>query len=100
MMKDITLIAKSYQTDAVGNEIATEVSKNICAEIRSVTRSEFFSASHAGMRPELMAEIFYLDYEDEREAVIDGNRYKVYRAFTDYEKEVCELYLERVCHGG
>lgn len=65
-----------------------------------MVRNEFFAAKHEGIRPELFVKIFYLDYEGECEALVDGNRYKVYRPFIDYEKEVCELYLERMCHGG
>lgn len=48
----------------------------------------------------MVAEIFYLDYNGEREAVIDGNRFKIYRAYSPPETEICELYLERMCRSG
>lgn len=100
MLKDIVLISETFKKDDFGNDIPQRTEKELVAEFRSIKQSEFFKANHEGMRPEMVAEIFYLDYNGEREAVIDGNRFKIYRAYSPPETEICELYLERMCRSG
>lgn len=97
MLKDIVLISETFQKDEFGNDIPQRTEKELVAEIQSVKQSEFFKAKHEGMSSEMVAKIFYLDYNGEREAVIDGNRFKIYRAYLPPEAETCELYLERMC---
>lgn len=100
MTKDIILISETFNKDGLGNNMPTKSERKLVAEIRSVQQSEFFKASHEGMRPEMIAEIFHLDYNGEREAVIDGNRFKIYRTYQSPNAETCELYLERMCRSG
>lgn len=100
MLKDIVLISETFKKDNFGNDIPQRTEKELVAEIQSVKQSEFFKAKHEGMRSEMVAKIFYLDYNGEREAVIDGNRFKIYRAYLPPEAEMCELYLERMCRSG
>lgn len=100
MLKDIVLISETFKKDDFGNDIPQRTEKELVAEIQSVKQSEFFKAKHEGMRSEMVAKIFYLDYSGEREAVIDGNRFKIYRAYLPPEAEMCELYLERMCRSG
>lgn len=97
MTKDIILISETFNKDGLGNNMPTKSERKLVAEIRSVQQSEFFKAKHEGMSSEMVAKIFYLDYNGEREAVIDGNRFKIYRAYLPPEAETCELYLERMC---
>ncbi len=100
MLKDIVLISETFQKDEFGNDIPQRTEKELVAEIQSVKQSEFFKAKHEGMSSEMVAKIFYLDYNGEREAVIDGNRFKIYRTYQSPNAETCELYLERMCRSG
>lgn len=96
MLKDLTLISEKFEADEMLNDVPLTDERTLPAEIQSATRQEFFAAAKEGMRPEFVAKIFYLDYQGEQKARMDGETFKVYRAFTDYEAEQTELYLERV----
>lgn len=94
MVDMVLLIGKTaYTTDAVGNQIAETVEREVYAEILSAKRAEFSVAAQRGLKPDLALRMFWLDYEGEAEAEYRGKRYSVYRSFVDTEEELCEVYL-------
>ena len=76
--------------------------RQVLCDVRSAGRSEFYQAAQNGLKPELEAKLFYLDYEGEPMAMVEdangnGIYYKVirtYRAENDDEDRII-LTLER-----
>ena len=77
----ITLIAKTRQTDAYGRTVATETTRDVFAQIDSVSRAEFFAAGQNGLNPEYRFTVFSGEYTGEREADYNGVRYSIYRTY-------------------
>lgn len=94
----ITLIKETYTTDAIGQPVAAETTRDVFCNLQSVTRSEFFAAGAKGLFPELVATMFAPDYEDEKVAEITlfgaKKRFGVYRTYFA-SNDTIELYLER-----
>ena len=98
---ELTLIGTSeWRRDSNGNYIPanTKMTKILC-DLKSVTRSEFYSAAQAGLNPEQVFEINGFEYGGETEVEFLGERYSVIRTYrTNYE--TLELTCERkVKHG-
>lgn len=90
----IDLIAQRFQKDAYGVDRPTETSRQIFAQVESVTRAEFYQGGRNGLNPELVFTVFAADYQGEEILVYQGRRYGIYRTFVkggDY----MELYAER-----
>lgn len=101
----ITLIAKAYTQDAVGQFIPVETSRSVFCNLRSVTRAEWAAAGQNGLKAELVATMFAPDYHGEEIAEITQTsfeagavpevvRYGIYRTYLDQNEQI-ELYLER-----
>ena len=91
----LTLVSFSYETDAIGQKIKIETERDVFADIRSVTRSEWSAAAEQGLKAELVAVMFAPDYHGEQIAIVSGVRYGVYRTFSNANNETIELYLEK-----
>lgn len=87
--------------DAYGNEIETYSERQVYCKARSTTRSEFYSAAQAGLRPEIIMVLQNkADYEGEDEVEYSGKVYKVIRTYWD-DKDPVELTLaEKVTANG
>lgn len=90
----ITLIARSYQADAIGQQVPVETKRDVYCNLSSASASEWFAGGQIGLKPEYRATMFAYDYQQEQEAEIDGTRYSVYRTYRG-KNETVELYLER-----
>lgn len=90
----ITLVAQSYAADAIGQQIATETTRDVFCQLSSVTQSEWFEAGRAGLKAEYRATMFAPDYDGEEIAIVNNRRYGIYRTFLG-KNETIELYLER-----
>ena len=90
----IDLIAQRFQKDAYGVDRPTETSRQIFAQVDSVTRAEFYQGGRNGLNPELVFTVFAADYQGEEILAYQNRRYGIYRTFVkggDY----MELYAER-----
>lgn len=89
----INLVSQTITIDTLGNEVATESTKNVYCEVNSITQSEFFAAADTELNPEYRFTVFFGDYNGEDIVVYNGVRYSVYRTYRtgDY----MELYTER-----
>ena len=92
--KVLTLISQSYTQDNIGQQVPTEMRKDVFCNVASVSASEFFDAGQAGFKPEFRATMFVYDYSGESIAELEGARYSVYRTYLG-RNETIELYLER-----
>ena len=90
----ISLIKTTRTQDKYGVWRGKETSRNVYANARSITRSEFFDAGRAGLNPEWEFSLFAGDYEGEDTVEFNGRRYGVYRTY-QRGTDIIELYVER-----
>ena len=79
----ITLISESIiNYDDYGNEIITTTSRDVFCKTYGVSRSEFYAAAQAGLKPEITIRLSEAaDYEGEKEAVFHDERYDIIRVY-------------------
>lgn len=89
----------AYTRNAIGQEKESVAWKEVFADVRSVSRAEFYSAAMANIRPSIVFAIAdYYDYEDEKVIWYDGKTYDVirtYRAGNSTELEITAEMRER-----
>jgi hypothetical protein len=90
----ITLISETWAADAYGVRQPTETAKKVYANVRSVSRNEFFDGGRNGLNPELVMTVFFGDYSGEKILEYNGTRYTVYRTY-QLRNDTLELYVER-----
>lgn len=97
---ELTLIgAEGYVKDKNGNHIPQMKKTTVLCDLKSVTRSEFYSAAQAGLNPEQVFEINGFEYSGESEIEFEGERYSVVRTYRpSFEK--MELACERKAKHG
>jgi SPP1 family predicted phage head-tail adaptor len=77
----IGLVTETRSAHGV-HETITESVREVLAEIRSVTRSEYYNALNAGVQPELVFKLALdADYQDERFLRYRGKRYSIVRTY-------------------
>ena len=90
----ITLITDTLTQDDNGVWQATETTRDVYAQVDSVTRAEFFEGGRNGLNPEYKFTMFFGDYEGEQTVMYDGKAYGVYRTYHG-RNDTVELYAER-----
>lgn len=77
----ISLITETRSRHGV-HETVTESEREVFAEIRSVTRSEYYTALNAGIQPEYVFKLTAEDdYQKEHFLRYDGQKYRVVRVY-------------------
>ncbi|MDG3292170.1 phage head closure protein [Streptococcus suis] len=84
---EITLIAKKITgQDKLKQNITEEVKTKLLCRKRSITRSEFYQANQAGIRPSLVVDIHSFEYENQELAEFDGKKYRIIKTYpVDFE---------------
>lgn len=90
----ITLVSEQNVRDSRGVYQQTTTTRDIFAQVDSVSASEFFEGGRNGLNPELRFTVFAYDYQGEREVVYNGDHYAVYRTYHGRDDQL-ELYSER-----
>ncbi len=90
----LTLIRETMTQDAIGQQVPTEVRREVFCDVVSVSAEEFFQAGKIGLRAQFRSTVFAPDYAGEEVAELDGLRYGIYRTYLRRTDEI-ELYLER-----
>lgn len=90
----LTLIGKTYRSDAFGIQKATETRRNVYCNVSSVTRAEWSEGGRLGLNPELRFTMFFYDYAGEDLCEYNGIRYSIYRTYRAQDDSI-ELYAER-----
>lgn len=90
----IYLVAVSYTANEYGVEERATTSREVFAQVKSVSRSEFFEGGRNGLNPELVFSVFAEDYEDEPVVIYDERPYSIYRTYRRRD-DFIELYCER-----
>lgn len=98
---ELTLIQEHTITyDDIGNPIISEpVESIIFCEVNSITRSEFYNASMAGLKPSIVFKVHSFEYNDETKIKFDNKNYKVMRTYSKNTEEL-ELICEKVVGNG
>lgn len=79
----ITLIEQiGGGTDAYGDRVFEEYTRDVFCEVASVGQKEFYQAHAVGLQPEIKFILAdYLDYNGEMYVSYNGTRYKVLRTY-------------------
>jgi len=93
--KVITLEKPLYKQDSLNQFVRDGVALHVvyCA-VSSVTRTEWTAAAHDGLKAAYRVTVWADEYQGEPVAILDGDRYGIYRAYQPNADEI-ELYLER-----
>jgi SPP1 family predicted phage head-tail adaptor len=91
---DINLISRTFTSDTIGQQVATETIKTVVAELKSINRSEWVAAHQVGYNPVVTAIISAFDYNNEEIVEIDSERYVVYRTYSRKDDYI-ELMLRK-----
>lgn len=90
----INLVSESYNQNANGVIITSEVYRPVYAQVESVTATEFFEGGRNGLNPEYRFTMFVYDYQGEKILEYGGERFFIYRTFRG-KNDTIELYTER-----
>lgn len=89
----IRFTRRIYKEDEYGVKRETLIDREAYAYITSATQKEFFAGGQIGLKPEIVARVFFGDYLNEEVFSWNGDRYHVYRVFRTSDH--VELYAER-----
>ncbi len=92
----IELISKTdteATSDIYGNPVYTPKKRKVYAEKKAVRQSEFFQAAAVGFKPEIVLEVNSFEYRNEEECYLEGQLFRIYRAYPVKRTERTELYL-------
>jgi SPP1 family predicted phage head-tail adaptor len=98
-MHELTLIKQSYTEDELGNQISVEVKSSVFCDVKSVGRTEFYSAATTGLKPEIIFVIHTYEYDGETVVEFEGKKYSVIRTYSA-STERMELTCEKVLGNG
>jgi len=95
----IGLVAETRSAHGV-HEAITESVREVPAEIRSVTRSEYYNALNAGVQPELVFKLALdADYQGEHFLRYGGKRWRIVRTYLTNDGGI-EITAERSDENG
>ena len=78
---ELILISKSWEKDEYGNMRPVETRTAILCKVKSIGRSEFYSAAMTDLRPEIVFVIHSCEYSGEQDVELNGEKYKVLRTY-------------------
>lgn len=90
----ISLLTSTTTKDDYGVRKESFTKKDVFCKVKSVTRTEFFSAGRNGLNPEYVFEMFAGDYSGERTVKYDGVTYAIYRTYKSEGSDYIELYAQ------
>ena len=77
----VGLISATITQDEYANEIETETTLTVWADIGSVGRNEFYNALQSGLKPSMVITIKAFEYSGQKYVSHGGKRYKVERTY-------------------
>ena len=96
----IKLIAESYAADSYGVLQKTRTKREVYANVRSVTASEWFEGGRSGLNPEYRFTLFAPDYQGEKVLEFDGKEYSVIRVDWNAQRDGISLICEERVRNG
>lgn len=95
----LILISNTDKTDDIGNQIIDEGKREIYCNVKSISRSEFYNASTAGLKPSLIFLIHSFEYNNEEKVEFNGCAYNVIKTYMVNKDEI-ELTCEEMIGNG
>ena len=93
---EITLSSKKVTgKDKLLQPISEDVEVTLLCQKKRVTRSEFYQANQAGLKPSLVVEIRNFEYENQEFAKFEGKQYRILKTYP-IDSEILELTLSEV----
>ena len=93
---EIKLISKKVTgKDKLLQPISEDVEVTLLCHKKKVTRSEFYQANQAGLKPSLVVEIRNFEYENQEFAMFEGKQYRILKTYP-IDSEILELTLSEV----
>ena len=97
---DVIGLIKENRTGHGVHEAVTDTERTVMCTVESVRRSEYYSASNAGFRPEFVFKLALAeDYQNERLVKFHGQKFRVVRTYRT-EDEGIEITVERSDENG
>ena len=90
----IMLVSEALTQDEYGVWRKTPTSREVFAQVDSVTRTEFFEGGRNGLNPEYKFTMFFWDYNGEDTLIYADRQYGIYRTYMG-RNDTIELYCER-----
>jgi len=97
-MIDTTILLTTHARVQDDNGVwrdGSAISREVFAQVDSVSRDEFFQGGRNGLRPEYRFTIFWGEWQGERECTYMGVDYSIYRSYHIPGTDYLELYAER-----
>lgn len=96
----ILLTPKAVRFDEVGNQVEDDPEETaILCKLKSIGRTEFYNATVAGLKPEIIFVIHGYEYDGQKLVKFEGIQYRVIKTYSvDFEE--MELTCERVVADG
>ena len=91
-VKKIKLVAETVTYGSRLERKVQETERSIFAEITSITQTEFYQASAAGLTAEGKALVWAFEYKGEKILELSGKRYAIYRTYQVPGSKKMELY--------
>lgn len=90
---EIALITKKIiGKDKLKQNLTEEVKTTLLCRKKSITRSEFYQANKAGIRPNIVVDIRSFEYENQELAIFEGKKYRIIKTYL-IDSETLELTL-------
>lgn len=93
-LSEITLIKETESLDALNQPTTSESTNDVLAEVRSVSRNEFFQGRQGGITPDMVFIVSTFDYQGEKIVKYNGTRYAIYRTYDGNDDDKVELYAQ------
>lgn len=90
-IREVKLLKTVETLDNLNQPTTTTQTKDIVAELRSVSRSEYFQGRQGGLVPDLSFLVSVFDYDGEKIVEYNGTRYAIYRTY-EADDNYVELY--------
>lgn len=90
----IKLISKQYAADSIGNMVETFTTREVFANLKSISSKEFFDAGTDGLKPDKKFVMRGFEYRNEDEIVFGDVKYSIYRTYARDDGFI-ELYTEK-----
>lgn len=91
----IILVAETFSKNEYGVPVPIPLPREVFAEVKSVSRREFFEAGRNGLNPQLQFTVFAGDFNGETICRYNGDQYSIYRSYWIPGSDYVELYVER-----
>lgn len=79
---EISLITKKViRKDKLGQDVYEESALTILCCRRAITRSEFYQANQAGIRPSLVVDVHNFEYSNQEFAKYGGKEYRIIKTY-------------------